>query len=125
MPLTLSPNCQTRVFSEKQLQDATAAVSMLNLGSSSMGKSAAASVLAGQAIAVSAVAPSPAAAGGGGGGGGSGAGDRSSTPEPEAAPPAPALPEGWFTRVSKSTGKTYYQHKATGKTTWELPTADS
>jgi hypothetical protein len=120
-----TPGAQTRVFTEKQLQEANAAVSVLNLGSSSMAKSAASSLLAGTAIAVSAIAPSP--AGGGGGSSAAAAAAVTAAPAPAATPPEPAAelppcPEGWIFKTSKTTGKTYYQHLATGKTMWQLPT---
>lgn len=33
------------------------------------------------------------------------------------------LPDGWEQRVSRSTGKTYYLHLATGESKWERPTS--
>lgn len=32
------------------------------------------------------------------------------------------LPDGWEERVSRSTGKTYYRHAATGESRWDRPT---
>jgi hypothetical protein len=146
---------QTRVFTEKQLHEATAAVSVLNLGSSSMAKTAAASLLSGQAIAVSATTEAGAAGGSSAPSSSSAAAETvaataatatavaatAAAATPAAAAPSasssaaaaapqataaaqqdPAAPEGWLAKVSKSTGKTYYQHKATGKTVWTLPT---
>ena len=36
---------------------------------------------------------------------------------------AEALPAGWDTKTSRSTGSTYYVNLATGESTYELPTA--
>jgi len=33
----------------------------------------------------------------------------------------PTLPPGWVQKTSRSTGETYYRHKATKKTQWERP----
>jgi hypothetical protein len=38
-----------------------------------------------------------------------------------AAAAAPPLPAGWATQLSRSTGRTYYVHVATGRTQYELP----
>jgi len=34
-----------------------------------------------------------------------------------------ALPDGWTTVTDKGTGRTYYYHSGSGKTSWEKPTA--
>jgi len=41
-------------------------------------------------------------------------------PEPE--PEEDPLPPGWTEVTDKKSGKTYYYHKATKKTTWKRPT---
>lgn len=40
---------------------------------------------------------------------------------PPAAPPTSQLPDGWTQRVSTSTGRNYFAHLPTGRTTWERP----
>lgn len=40
---------------------------------------------------------------------------------PGAAPAAVVLPEGWKAKTSGTTGETYYYHKRTGRTSWDVP----
>lgn len=37
---------------------------------------------------------------------------------------APALPDGWQAVVDPSSGKTYYAHPETGRTSWDVPAPD-
>jgi len=36
-----------------------------------------------------------------------------------------ALPDGWCSAVDQATGRTYYVHLESRKSSWEVPTMDS
>ena len=52
-----------------------------------------------------------------------GGAERSQVPLAAQTAEEPELPAGWEAVVSTSSGDTYYKHVATGKTTWDRPTA--
>ena len=58
--------------------------------------------------------------GSGGGGGGGGGGGAAAAPKVPADPGPGGLPPGW-NKATAPDGRTYYFHKATGKTSWTVP----
>jgi len=125
-----------RVFSEEQLREARSAVSVLNMGSSALGRKAFSDVLDGKpamrdVLGDPAKTPTglkAAAAGGAGAAAPAPAPVAAPAPAPAvsggAAPPPPAeapLPEGWDEGKTDG-GVRYYINKLSGKTQWERPT---
>jgi hypothetical protein len=140
-----------RTFTEEQLREARSAVSVLNMGSSALGRKAFSDVLEGKpamrdvlgdpaktptgvkaaaggagAAAPPAPAPTPTSSssgsgGGGGGGGGGGSGGGGGGAAPPPPPAEAPLPAGWEEGKTEG-GVRYYINKLTGKTQWDRPT---
>jgi uncharacterized protein with LGFP repeats len=123
-----------RHFSEDQLRQARMAVSVLNLGSSDLGKKAFQDVLSGDGFVVSEEHKSHAAHKGFNSSTDvSGLSRKSSNPPvpappppapPPPAPAKPALPAGWE-ELTTDDGRVYYANESTGETSWDLPTESS
>lgn len=92
------------------MHEASAAVSLFNLGSSKMGQAAAASAMAGVAVSAAGFAGPPGAAVGGGGGG------LADAQEVQPAPP------GWVIKHStRHPGHIYYERLSDAFSSWEHP----